>query len=42
MWPQAAEFNKEIFIKGDAALGIDVELDHPAVDAFGIELLIPR
>src|SRR5580693_6729895 len=32
--------DEEIGIEGDAAAGPDVQLHHPAVDAFGIELRV--
>ena len=36
------ELDEELRIEGHRAVGCDVELDHPALDAVGIELIVPR
>src|ERR1700687_5816017 len=36
LWP----VDKELRIEGDAAVGLSIELHHPAVDSLGIELRI--
>ena len=42
MRTQAAELEEEIAIELEPAVGLRVELRHPAADAFRIKLSIPR
>src|SRR5215213_9799528 len=41
MRPLVAKIEEEVGVEAHPALGVGIELDHPALDAVGIELSIP-
>src|SRR5215218_1012037 len=41
MRPLVTEIEEEVRVEGHPAFGVGIELDHPALDAVGIELGVP-
>src|SRR5215217_2666022 len=41
MWPLVTEVEEEVGVEGHPTGRVSVELDHPALDALGIELRVP-
>src|SRR5215213_4779411 len=41
VWPQAVAVHPEPLVESDPAMRSGIELHHPALDAVGIELLVP-